>query len=105
MLRTLGQYTGKARAMARDFQRTFEDAAREADLGDVKELKDAAKGLRDLKNMRLDDVAGSATPRRTSASASVDKPADSPVAATPLVAAPPQAPEPKPAPAPNAPES
>ncbi len=35
LLRTVGQYAGKARAMARDFQRTMEDAAREADLGDV----------------------------------------------------------------------
>lgn len=35
LLRTVGQFVGKARAMARDFQRTMEDAAREADLGDV----------------------------------------------------------------------
>lgn len=35
LLRTVGQFTGKARAMAREFQRTMEDAAREADLGDV----------------------------------------------------------------------
>ncbi len=35
LLRTVGQFAGKARAMARDFQRTMEDAAREADLGDV----------------------------------------------------------------------
>lgn len=41
LLRTVGQYAGKARAMAREFQRTMEDAAREADLGDV---ADAVKG-------------------------------------------------------------
>ncbi|MFN3261874.1 MAG: Sec-independent protein translocase protein TatB [Pikeienuella sp.] len=35
LLRTVGQFAGKARSMARDFQRTMEDAAREADLGDV----------------------------------------------------------------------
>lgn len=41
LLRTVGQYAGKARSMAREFQRTMEDAAREADLGDV---ADAVKG-------------------------------------------------------------
>lgn len=35
LLRTVGQAVGKARGMAREFQRTMEDAAREADLGDV----------------------------------------------------------------------
>lgn len=35
LLRTVGQFVGKARAMARDFQRTMEDAARDADLGDL----------------------------------------------------------------------
>ena len=38
LLRTVGQYAGKARAMAREFQRTMEDAAREADLGDVADV-------------------------------------------------------------------
>lgn len=35
LLRTVGQIVGKARGMAREFQRTMEEAAREADLGDV----------------------------------------------------------------------
>ena len=35
LLRTLGQYTAKLRGMAREFQRSMEDAAREADLDDV----------------------------------------------------------------------
>lgn len=38
LLRTVGQYVGKARAMARDFQRTMDEAAREADLGDVADV-------------------------------------------------------------------
>jgi sec-independent protein translocase protein TatB len=38
LLRTVGQYVGKARGMARDFQRTMEDAAREADLDDVADV-------------------------------------------------------------------
>ncbi|WP_340108627.1 Sec-independent protein translocase protein TatB [Pikeienuella sp. HZG-20] len=38
LLRTVGQFMAKARAMARDFQRTMEDAARDADLGDVADV-------------------------------------------------------------------
>lgn len=38
LLRTVGRFVGKARAMARDFQRTMEDAARDADLGDVADV-------------------------------------------------------------------
>lgn len=44
MLRTCGQYVAKARRMARDFQRTMEDAADAADLG---ELKDVGKSMAD----------------------------------------------------------
>ena len=44
MLRTCGQYVAKARRMARDFQRTMEDAADAADLG---ELKDVQKSMAD----------------------------------------------------------
>lgn len=38
LLRTVGQYAGKARGMAREFQRTMDEAAREADLGEVKDM-------------------------------------------------------------------
>lgn len=47
MLRTLGQYTGKARGMAREFQRSMEDAAREADVADLRDLKDLGNDIRD----------------------------------------------------------
>jgi sec-independent protein translocase protein TatB len=50
MLRTLGQYTAQARSMAREFQRSMEDAAREADISDMKEMREMAGHLRDLKN-------------------------------------------------------
>ncbi|MEM7022489.1 MAG: Sec-independent protein translocase protein TatB, partial [Pseudomonadota bacterium] len=36
LARTLGQWVAKGRAMARDFQRSLEDMAREAELDDVK---------------------------------------------------------------------
>ena len=34
--RSVGRWTGKARAMAREFQRSIDDMAREADLQDIK---------------------------------------------------------------------
>ena len=39
LLRTVGQFVGKARGMAREFQRSMEDAAREADLKELTDLK------------------------------------------------------------------
>ncbi len=47
LLRTCGQWVGKVRGMAREFQRSMNDAAREADISNFKEL-------RDLKN----DISG-----------------------------------------------
>ena len=38
--RTVGKWTGKARAMAREFQRSLEDMAREAELQDIKSEMD-----------------------------------------------------------------
>lgn len=39
MLRTLGQYAGKARSVAREFQRSMDDAARQADIDELREVK------------------------------------------------------------------
>jgi sec-independent protein translocase protein TatB len=47
MLRTLGQYAGRARSIARDFQRSLDDAARQAD---IDELRDVKKGLDDMRD-------------------------------------------------------
>ncbi len=45
MFRTLGRFTGKARAMAREFQRAMESAADESGVKDMaREFKDAASG-------------------------------------------------------------
>jgi sec-independent protein translocase protein TatB len=38
--RTIGQWTGKARALARDFQRSLDDMAREAELDEIKKSID-----------------------------------------------------------------
>ncbi|MEC9432785.1 MAG: Sec-independent protein translocase protein TatB [Pseudomonadota bacterium] len=56
MLRTLGQVVAKARRMARDFQRTMEDAA---DGSDFKDLRDVQKSMTDW-NRKI----GSGAPRK-----------------------------------------
>lgn len=58
MFRTLGRFTGKARAMARDFQKAMNDAADEAG------VKDVASDLRkatSAKSMGLDRLQEAAT--------------------------------------------
>jgi sec-independent protein translocase protein TatB len=49
VLRTVGQWMGKARRMAAEFQGQFQEAMREAEMADLKksfdEVKDAATGL------------------------------------------------------------
>jgi len=52
MFRTVGRYVGKAKAMAREFQRSMEDAADASGLSDVtKDFKDMASGLDDVKDI------------------------------------------------------
>ncbi|MEM6905385.1 MAG: twin-arginine translocase subunit TatB, partial [Pseudomonadota bacterium] len=46
LLRTLGQQVGRIRGMAREFQRSMDEAAREADLGDLKELRQMGSDIR-----------------------------------------------------------
>jgi sec-independent protein translocase protein TatB len=49
VLRTLGQYMGKVRRMASEFQGQFQEALREAELADLKkhaeDIKDSVSGL------------------------------------------------------------
>ena len=56
LLRTVGQYAGKARAMARDFQRTMDEAAREADLGDVADVVKGKKNNLPFGNQVVDSL-------------------------------------------------
>ncbi len=46
MLRTLGQYAGRAKGIAREFQRSMDEAARQADLEELKDVKDSLDDLR-----------------------------------------------------------
>ncbi len=39
MMRTVGKFVGQARGMAREFQRSMDDAAREVDLAEFKEAR------------------------------------------------------------------
>src|SRR5262249_32535983 len=79
VLRTIGQWMGKARKMAAEFQGQFQEAMREAEMADLKksfdEVKEAATGLtsgglmtslqKDVSDaLRIDDI---------------DKPAETPV--------------------------
>lgn len=48
LLRTVGQWVGKIKRMAREFQRTMEDAARDADITEFKELRDLKKEMGNL---------------------------------------------------------
>ena len=54
MFRAVGQFTGKMKGMARDFQRAMNEAADDAGVGDV--AKDLRK-MNSAKNMGLDGVA------------------------------------------------
>lgn len=63
MMRTVGKFVGQARGMARQFQRSMDDAAREVDLQEFKDAralmdkKADTKGLSDTlnKSIGLDD--------------------------------------------------
>ena len=43
MFRVVGKYVGRAKEMARDFQRSFEDAAKESGFDDIKRNFDSVK--------------------------------------------------------------
>ncbi len=48
LLNQVGRWVGQIKRMAREFQRSLEDAARDSDLGDLKELRDLRKDLTGL---------------------------------------------------------
>ncbi len=54
MFRKVGQFVGKARGMARDFQRAMDQAADESGVGEV---STALKQATSMKNLGLDDAA------------------------------------------------
>ncbi len=93
VLRMVGQWMGKARKMAAEFQGQFQEAMREAEMADLKksfdEVKEAATGFtggnimtslqKDVsESLRIDDVDKPAIQRDTPA-ISTDAPAISPM--------------------------
>jgi sec-independent protein translocase protein TatB len=53
-MRAVGHWTGKVKRMAGDFQRQFNEALREADLGDVKKEVDRLGRLDPMADLRKD---------------------------------------------------
>jgi sec-independent protein translocase protein TatB len=52
LVREIGRWAGKARAMARDFQRSFDDMVREAELDDIRKSVDQARPRNLTKTIR-----------------------------------------------------
>lgn len=81
MLRTFGRFAAKARGMAGDFQRQFNDALKEAELDDVKKSVDALRDLNPAAQIRkqLNPFEQAAADVRTGVdSAMKPKPAEPP---------------------------
>ena len=81
-MRTLGQYTRKARSMAAEFQNQFQEAMREAEMADLKkQVDDMASDIKNydpLKDVRSDfDSMGKDIEKSLSSSADA-KPAEPP---------------------------
>ena len=100
VLRTVGQWMGKARKMAAEFQSQFQEAMKEAEMADLKksfdEVREAASGFRSGNIMtslhkdvtdalRIDDVDKPAAADPPAAAASEAVAATEPLAITPEV--------------------
>jgi sec-independent protein translocase protein TatB len=102
VLRMVGQWMGKARRMAAEFQGQFQEAMREAEMADLKksfdEVKEAATGFTSgniinslqtdvSKALKIDDVgkpaAGADAPSASDASTDTHTAASGPLAITP----------------------
>ncbi|MEM6550266.1 MAG: Sec-independent protein translocase protein TatB [Pseudomonadota bacterium] len=73
MLRTVGQYVGKARSMARQFQRSMEDAARDADVADAAELRSLREAKSDFDRMARMDFSDRASRAQSSSPIGANK--------------------------------
>lgn len=79
MLRTLGQYAGRARSIAREFQRSMDEAARQADLDEMKDVKKSLDDLREeqyrmQREMSQSFLEGSAKSKTPATAARPSKP-------------------------------
>ena len=101
VLRMVGQWMGKARKMAAEFQGQFQEAMREAEMADLKksfdEVKEAATGFNPLTSLQKDvsdalRVDALDKPAETSPTTAVEPPATSSEA--PMTPTTPEAPTP-----------
>ncbi len=92
VLRTVGQWMGKARKMAAEFQSQFQEAMREAEMADLKkgfdEVREAASGF------SKSNILTSLTSEVTSA-LSIDKPAEVTPSESPMTPTTPVTPTPE----------
>ncbi|MEO1723423.1 MAG: Sec-independent protein translocase protein TatB [Pseudomonadota bacterium] len=108
LFRTVGQYVGKARSVAREFQRSMEDAARDMDGGAFNQLRDAKRDFDKMARVDFSEQAKKAQNslmsggKTTSETAAAETPAPAPApqsgseAKTAEASPPPEAaPEPK----------
>lgn len=102
VLRMVGQWMGKARKMAAEFQGQFQEAMREAEMADLKksfdEVKQAATGFNPLTSLQKDvsdalRVDALDKPAETSTTTAVEPPAIS--SETPATPTTPEAPTPE----------
>ncbi len=91
VLRTVGQYMGKIRRMASEFQGQFQEAMREAEMADLKksvdEMTDAAKGFTDfdpLASVKKEVDSFTADPLATTSTASASPEAVAPDTPAPM---------------------
>jgi sec-independent protein translocase protein TatB len=91
VLRTLGQFMGKVRRMANEFQGQFQEAMREAEMADLKKhAEDIKSSVGDLANFNpmastQKDIesAFEAADKGTASEVSADAPASAPVSSLP----------------------
>ena len=81
LLRTIGQWAGRARSVARDFQRSMEDAAREADLEEFKNISNIKRDVEQMGRLDHSEQAKRGQPPKSSA-ASRTTPASRPAGET-----------------------
>ncbi len=92
VLRMVGQWMGKARRMASDFQGQFNEAMREAEMADIKKTFDDAAGMaKDLSPTNLlTNLAGDTT-KQVEDALKIDQPLMTPTTQTPTTPEPPTA--------------
>ncbi|MCX7308675.1 MAG: Sec-independent protein translocase protein TatB [Afipia sp.] len=90
VLRMIGQWMGKARRMASDFQGQFNEAMREAEMADIKKTFDDAAGMaKDLSPTNLlSNLAGDST-KQVEDALKIDQPQMTSTAQTPPTPLPP----------------